>query len=342
MAVSPALGVATPGVDHPALITWLADGQLHSGEGLAAALGVSRAAVWKAVERLRQRGIDIEAEPRRGYRLPAAVELLDPARILAGVSARVRPAVRLLSVDFEVDSTNSRLLAAVPPPFGRADVTLAELQHAGRGRRGRQWIAPFGGSLALSMAWSFPDAAQASPTLSLCVGVAVARALERAGAQGVGLKWPNDLWYRDRKVGGVLIDLTGEAGGPARVVIGIGLNVALAPAIRDGLEASGLRVAAIQDACREPPSRNFIAGAIIDELLVMLEVFEREGFAGFRDAWTALDVLKDRPARALKGDATFIGTARGVDAQGALLLEHEGRLVGFMSGEVSLRLDGDV
>ena len=186
------------GIDHPALLMLLADGRLHSGEWLAQELGVSRAAVWKGIERLRLRGIEVDALPRRGYALPSAVELLDEARIREEIADMRAPRLRSLDLRFDVDSTNTRLLAAAPPPYGCADVMLSELQHAGRGRRGRHWVAPFGGSIALSLGWSFTDASKASPTLSLCVGVAVARALGRAGAEGIRLKWPNDIWLGDR------------------------------------------------------------------------------------------------------------------------------------------------
>lgn len=324
-------------LNHPSLLMLLADGRLHSGEWLAQELGVSRAAVWKGIGRLRMRGIDVEAVPRRGYALPGAVELLDEGCIRAPIASERAARMRSLDLRFDVDSTNTRLLAAAAPPYGYADVLLSELQHAGRGRRGRHWIAPFGGSIALSMGWSFADASKASPTLSLCVGVAVARALARAGAVGVGLKWPNDIWLADRKIGGVLMELRAEASGPAHVVIGVGVNVTLAEPARAGIEATGVRVAAVADACTARPSRNFIAGAIIDELLSMLVDFEREGFAAFRAAWTALDVLRDRPAQVLTGERVVHGTARGVDTQGALQLEREGRLYEFVSGEVSLR-----
>jgi BirA family biotin operon repressor/biotin-[acetyl-CoA-carboxylase] ligase len=329
------------GINAPSLLRLLADGRLHSGERLAQELGVSRAAVWKGIERLRMRGIDIQAVPRRGYALPGAVELLEEGSVRAAVASERATRLRSLNLEFDVDSTNTRLLAAAAPPYGYADVMLSELQHAGRGRRGRHWVAPFGGSIALSMGWSFADASRTSPTLSLSVGVAVARALARAGARGIGLKWPNDIWFNDRKIGGVLIELRAEASGPAHVVIGVGVNVTLAPWMRAQIEASGVKVAAVDDACATPASRNFIAGAIIDELLSMLADFEREGFAAFRGAWTALDVLRDRPAQVLMGENVVSGTARGVDAHGALRLEREGRLHEFVSGEVSLRLGGD-
>jgi BirA family biotin operon repressor/biotin-[acetyl-CoA-carboxylase] ligase len=265
------------------------------------------------------------------------VELLEERAIRAAVAGDRLNRLRSLDLLFDVDSTNTRLLALGPPPHGCTDVVLSELQHAGRGRRGRHWVAPFGGSIALSMSWSFTDASRASPSVSLCVGVAIARALHRAGASGVGLKWPNDIWFDDRKMGGILIEVRAEASGPAHVVIGVGLNVRLSSGMRAQIEASGVKAAAVADACTAPPSRNFIAGAIIDALLSMLADFERDGFSAFREAWTALDAIRDRPAQVLMGEAVICGTARGVDAHGALRLERDGRLQEFVSGEVSLR-----
>jgi len=329
-------------LDHPLLLVLLADGRLRSGEWLAKELKVSRAAVWKAVQRLRALGVEVQALPRRGYRLSNPVELLDAGRIGAELGMQRMEQLRTLEVMFEVDSTNTRLLGNAPPPPGLADACLSELQHAGRGRRGRRWIAPFGAGVALSIAWTFSDGAGALAALSLGVGVAVARALGRAGARGVTLKWPNDVWLQDRKLGGVLIELRAEAGGPAHVVIGVGVNVDLPAAARREIEAGGVRVAAVADACAAAPSRNLVAGAILDELLSMLGQFEREGFAAFRDDWTALDALSGRPARVLLGRTAISGTARGVDQDGALLLDTGDRVQRFVSGEASLRvIEGD-
>jgi BirA family biotin operon repressor/biotin-[acetyl-CoA-carboxylase] ligase len=320
------------------LLVLLADGRLHSGEWLAKELNVSRAAVWKGVERLRALGVGVQALPRRGYCLAAPVELLDAERIRAALRSQRAAQLRSLALLFETDSTNARLLAAAPPPPQQAVACLAELQHAGRGRRGRRWIAPFGAGIALSVAWTFRDGASALSALSLAVGVAIARALSRGGAVGVAVKWPNDIWFQDRKIGGVLIELRAESGGPAHVVIGIGLNVMLTAAARREIEAGGAGIAAVADACTGVPSRNLIAGAILDELLSMLEQFEREGFAAFRDAWAALDGLNGRPARVLLGHAVISGTARGVDQEGALLLDTGDGMRRFVSGEASLRV----
>jgi BirA family biotin operon repressor/biotin-[acetyl-CoA-carboxylase] ligase len=327
------------GLDHPLLLVLLADGRLRSGEWLAGELKVSRAAVWKGVERLRALGLGVEALPRRGYRLSDPVELLDARRIGAELDPRRTGQLRKLELLFEVDSTNSRLLSNAPPPPGMADVCMSELQQAGRGRRGRRWVAPFGAGVAMSLAWTFADTARALPALSLGVGVAVSRALARAGALGVSLKWPNDIWFRDLKIGGVLIELRAEAGGPAHVVIGVGINVTLPEAARREIEAAGAHAAAVADACPQPPSRNQVAGAILDELLSMLGEFEREGFAAFRDAWLALDALRGRPARVLLDREVISGTARGVDQEGALLLDTGQQVRRFVSGEASLRVN---
>jgi BirA family biotin operon repressor/biotin-[acetyl-CoA-carboxylase] ligase len=327
------------GVDPPALLMLLADGRVRSGAWLARELEANLGAIRQGIQRLRSLGIEVKAQARRGYCLPQPIELLDALLIRAALGRDLNPKLRNLEVLFEVDSTNTRLLEGAPPPAGEADVCMAELQHSGRGRHGRRWIAPFGGSIALSLAWSFRDAARANPALSLAVGVAICRALARVGARGISLKWPNDVWFSDRKVGGVLLELKTEVSGAAHVVIGVGLNVSLSAAARREIEETGVRAAAVADACTEAGSRNWMTGTLLDELLRMLDHFEREGFAPFRDAWTALDALRGRPARILAGDSVISGTARGVDADGALLLESEGRMQRFVSGEVSLALN---
>jgi BirA family transcriptional regulator, biotin operon repressor / biotin---[acetyl-CoA-carboxylase] ligase len=336
MAVPIARGIKTP-----LLLVLLADGELHSGSWLAGELGQTRAAVWKGVERLRGLGIAVQAVAHRGYRLANAVELLDARRLGAELGARQKSCLRRLELLFEVDSTNTRLLGAAPPPPGNAEACLSEMQHAGRGRLGRRWIAPFGAGVSMSLSWTFSNSASTLSALSLGVGVAVSRALARAGAAGIALKWPNDIWFRDRKIGGVLIELRAEAGGPARVVIGVGINVSLPPLARQQIEASGACVAAVADACSAPPSRNLVAGAILDELLSMLAQYERFGFAAFRDTWMALDALHGRQAKVVVGEKATHGIARGVDWDGALLLETGDGMQRFVSGEASLRLARD-
>ena len=139
-----------------------------------------------------------------------------------------------------LDSTSDRLLAVDDLPSGPFDACLAEFQSAGRGRRGRRWVAPFASGLCLSVGWSYRDAPAALVALSLAAGVAVLRALGRLGIAGLALKWPNDIVRDDSKLGGILIDLRGEAAGPAYVVVGVGVNVRLPASARERLAAEGV------------------------------------------------------------------------------------------------------
>ncbi len=269
------------------------------------------------------------------------VELLDGRLIRAQLQRQHEQRLHSFDVPPEIDSTNARLLSGPAPPFGSADVCIAESQRAGRGRRGRAWISPPGASIALSIGWAFRETSRGLPALSLAVGVAVARALKRAGANGIMLKWPNDIWFHDRKIGGILLESRAEADGPAFVVIGIGINVTLSSEVRSELEQGGVRAASLADACASPPSRNQVAGAILDELFGMLLRYERYGVAPFLAPWAGLDALRDRASRVLLGERWVVGCARGVDGEGALLLEVDGQMRKFNSGEVSLRLEGE-
>jgi len=318
------------------LLALLAQGEPRSGTWLARALGAQELDIETGVEQLRGLGIDISASPQ-GFRLALGtrLELLDAAAIRAALREETAARLRRLEVLFEVDSTNTLLLGRPGPPAAVADVALAELQHAGRGRQGRRWISPFGASLALSLAWTFSDAALRDSTLSLAVGVAVSRALGGLGARGILLKWPNDLWLADRKIGGVLVE-TKTSGDTAHVVVGVGLNLHLSEESRTLIGSAGL--AALDEACPSPIARNALAAALLDQLLSMLPLFERHGFEAFRDEWRSLDALRGRAARVSLAQGAVEGIARGVDEDGGLLLESGGHLQKFMSGEASLRL----
>ena len=326
------------------LLALLATDEPRSGSFLARALDAAESEIIAGVDQLRALGVDIAASPE-GFRLNAGrrLELLDADAIRAALLDDAAGRLQRLEVLFEVDSTNTRLLGRPGPPAGFADAALAELQNAGRGRQGRRWISPFGASLALSLGWTFGDAERVDSTLSLAVGVAVCRALGGLGAQGIRLKWPNDIWFEDRKLGGVLVE-TRTGGGAAHVVVGVGVNLHLSAESRrqigplTGALGGTSGLAALDAACPSPLSRNALAAALLTELLRMLTVFERHGFAAFRDEWRSLDALQGRPARVLLARDAVEGIARGVDEDGGLLLEHGGNVDKFIAGEASLRL----
>jgi BirA family biotin operon repressor/biotin-[acetyl-CoA-carboxylase] ligase len=322
-----------------ALLALLADGALHSGADLAASLGVSRAAVWKLVGELRGLDVPVESLPRSGYRLPRAVELLDAARIRHALVGRGWPLGERLEVLFDVGSTNTYLYDATAPAAGQPRVVLAELQRAGCGRRGRSWLAPFGSGLTLSVGWTFADTPPGLPALGLAVGVGVAVALRSIGVVDARVKWPNDLVWRGRKLGGLLLQLRSEAGGPASVVAGLGINVALPPEARDRLATPGAQpVADLADALDERlPGRNELAATLAAAVLDTFDEFARAGFAGFAPRWAVLDALAGAQVRVAQADGDVEGEACGTDADGALLVRVAGELRRFHSGDVSLR-----
>jgi BirA family biotin operon repressor/biotin-[acetyl-CoA-carboxylase] ligase len=318
------------------LLRLLADGALHSGEELAAALSVSRTAVWKRLQQLGDFGIALEARAGSGYRLESPIELLDERAIRAQLPPAVAAVLRTLEVHETLGSTSDRLLAVRSLPPGRFDACLAEFQDAGRGRRGRRWVAPFASGLCLSLSWSYRDAPAMLGALSLAAGVACLRALGRFGIEGIGLKWPNDLVRGDAKLGGILIDLRGEAAGPAYVVVGIGLNLRLPRAAREALAAEGAQVLDLA-AVGVVPGRNALAAVLIAELHQALVEFGARGMAAFSEEWGQADALAGRPVTVLHGGEALEGVARGVDADGALLLEAAGTRRRIVSGEVSVR-----
>ncbi len=318
----------------------LADGAFHSGEALAEAAGVTRSAVWKSIETLRELGVPIEAVTHRGYRRRHPSDALDAARIASGLAPALRSALHRLDVEWSLPSTNAALLERGAPPSGHCDVLLAEHQSAGRGRRGRSWLASLGGSLCLSVGASFDPLPRELSSLSLAIGVCTLRALAACGARGLQLKWPNDLVTPAGKAGGILIDLRAESGGPAFVVIGLGLNLHLDDAERAAVAATGTAAVDLLSVGVAPADRNGIATALVGEYLHGLAQFTQHGLAPFMAEWREADALRDREVRVVAGPGQpdLTGVARGIDASGALLLEFaDGRRQPVASGEVSVR-----
>jgi BirA family transcriptional regulator, biotin operon repressor / biotin---[acetyl-CoA-carboxylase] ligase len=322
------------------LLQLLSDGAFHSGEKLAKRLRISRGGIWKIISALRDLGIEIQSVPRQGYRLPRTVDLYDKAAIHEAASAKARGALARTDVLLTVDSTNRFVVdLAEPLAAGHAQLCVAELQNAGRGRRGRSWIAPFGSGICMSVGWQFEEAPPTFSALSLAVGVAVVNALRGFGAADVGLKWPNDVLWKSRKLGGILVEMRGESAGPARVVIGIGINMRMPASVRLSLaEQQAAVIADVHEILRErTPNRNTLVGAVMSELVATLNTFAKEGFAPFHSQWLQLDSLASAPVKVINGNQTTLGVARGVDVDGTLLVDVNGETRRFVSGEVSLR-----
>lgn len=315
----------------------LDDRDFQSGEALAADLEVTRAAIWKAVEQLRELGVALDAQSSKGYRLAPGVTALSAERIESRLPGDVRSRIEALLVEWTLESTNTRLLESLPPRAGATAIVLAEHQTGGRGRRGRGWVAPPGGAICLSLTWQYADMPADLSALSLVVGLCAVGALREIGVDGVALKWPNDLVTSNGKLGGILIEMRAEAGGPVHVVVGIGLNVLLDDAARAEVKASGNVADDIRSHRTPVPDRNRIVAAVLARLVPALEGFPRQGLAPHLASWQESDALRDREIRVENAGDTTRGIARGVDAHGALLVETPSGVQRFISGEVSVR-----
>ncbi|MGJ7462624.1 biotin--[acetyl-CoA-carboxylase] ligase [Halomonas sp. MA07-2] len=320
------------------LIRLLSDGEFHSGEQLGERLGVSRAAVWKQLRKLEALGIVMEAVKGQGYRLAEPLELLDGARIVAGLSRESRGLLTRLFVEETLPSSNAFLRERFDQGAGHGEVCLVEQQSAGRGRRGRTWSTPWGRSLMLSLGWRVESGVTALEGLSLAAGVVLAKVLERHGV-APRLKWPNDVLLAGPggdlgKLAGILVEVTGDTAGPCTVVIGMGINVDLPPAFRKGLDQPA---AAIHD---QAPglSRNELAVELVEGLLALMGNFEKEGFAVWQAAWNERHAFAGHEVDVVRGQQREQAVAEGVDAAGNLLVRQQGERRRLSGGEISLRV----
>ncbi|MFI4869707.1 MAG: biotin--[acetyl-CoA-carboxylase] ligase [Steroidobacterales bacterium] len=316
----------------------LSDGRFHSGTQLAGDCRVSRNAIWKAIAALRVLGVSVHAVPNRGYRLPAATALLERERIVRLLPRAVGARLRTGQCAWRTGSTNTDLLQREVPRAGQFDFLTAEYQSAGRGRRARAWFAPPGGAICLSIGWCFASLPRDISALSLAIGVCALRALAQIGVTGAGLKWPNDLVVGASKLGGILTELRAEAGGPAYVVIGLGLNVALGGTVLRQVAASGTQAADLIALGVTHPDRNRLAAALIGSMVTGLDEFERDGFGAFASEWRSADALEGKAVVISSDGASVTGHARGIDSGGALCLQTREGLQRFVTGEVSARV----
>lgn len=306
--------------------------RFRSGEELSRVLGLSRASIHNLVERAREMGVEVHAVRGRGYRLAMPYSWLDGLALApAG-----RAAGYLVQVHERLSSTNSHLLLQAQQGGSHKSVVAAEIQTAGRGRRGREWLAPLGNSLAFSVLWRFRRPLTALSGLSLAVGLAVVRTLHRLGVERARVKWPNDILVEEGKLAGILIETHGDMLGEATAVIGIGINVRVSEALRAEVPVPVADLAGVMDA---PPDRNDLLLAILAEMDGVLGVFDRHGFAPFVSEWQRCHAWQGRSVRVSgAGPADIAGVARGVDATGALCLHTANGDCLVHSGEVSLRL----
>ena len=264
--------------------------------------------------------------------LPAGVELLDFEYLsrelqVAGVE------LDCLEIRGCVGSTNSLLLQRARQESIDMHAILAEAQISGRGRRGRNWISPVGQSISLSLGLRLHMPAKRAVAASLVVGIAVSNVLARNGVPNVELKWPNDILVNGCKIAGILIEMVG-VGPSVELVVGVGINIRSASFLRQRIDQ------AVSDVSEhvKSVSRNAIAAHTIISALKCLREFEEKGFGHFEENWKERDVFAGKAVCVTTPKRTLNGIARGIDSDGALILESEGASHRIIGGEVSLRL----
>jgi BirA family biotin operon repressor/biotin-[acetyl-CoA-carboxylase] ligase len=317
-----------------ALLRLLADGEFHSGEALARRCEVSRASVHNALRGIEGYGLTLYSVRGRGYRLAHPPQWLDPQLVAAHLGARASE-FHIEILDSAPSSNTLLLQRARQQAVPGGTVLAVEWQSGGRGRLGRTWHSGLGNALTFSLLWRFESGLSTLSGLSLAVGVALLRALRRAGIAGAQLKWPNDVVTARGKLAGILLEAQGDMLGPSAVVIGIGLNLHLPPAVAANI---GQPVASLADLGEPLPERNLLLALLLRELGDMLCSFAADGFAAVRAEWQEHHALQDRPVRLSLPDGSAVaGIARGVSDSGALQVETAQGMRIFNAGEISLR-----
>lgn len=307
------------------LIEILADGQFHSGEELATHFDITRAGINKYIKVLREWGLVLSSIQGKGYCLASKLDLLNEVKIKQYYQFDNR--IEILPI---IDSTNQYLLDRIDS-LKSGDCCVAEFQTQARGRRGRQWFAPFGSNLYFSMYWRLEQGIAAAMGLSLVVGIVVADILRELSGQDIKVKWPNDLYLQDKKLAGILVESASKTGDCAHVIIGIGVNLMMTQPDTNIVNQKWINLGEVD--------RNLLVAKIAQILKVKLLEFEQKGLAPFIKDWSRLDNFANRPVKLLIGNDIIRGIAKGINEQGALLLEQEGKIKAYIGGEISLRSD---
>ncbi len=229
----------------------------------------------------------------------------------------------------EVGSTNDFLFTLVMPEKSKAIVCLSEEQTAGKGTKGRKWQSELGASLIYSVAYAFNDDVKDLSALSLAIGVIVQQSLETCGFFDVRLKWPNDLQHQYKKLGGILIEVK-KIGNSFHLVCGIGINV------KNILDAKTIDQAftTLDQLSNQKISRNVIAAKLTEGLLNLFSQYPHKGFESWQEMWQSVHAYQDQKIRIMQPTGELSGVARGVDVDGALLLETDEGLQKIISADV--------
>ena len=315
------------------LLQMLADQEYLSGEEMSRRLNITRAAVWKRIEVLREQGFDIKSAGKKGYHLNWPEDTLEPAFVKLGLETTWAGQPPIL-YSKSMTSTNTVLKQAAEEGAAHGTVALCEEQTAGRGRRGREWVSPMGQGLWVSLLLRPRLSPAKAQLITFAAAIAMAEAVEKEAGLSILIKWPNDLVAGGKKVCGILLELAGDVESIAYVVVGTGLNVgekAYPPELCQ-------RATSIQDLLGHKVQRASILRSYLQAMEKYIGLLEQEGLAGIWEAYENRSCTLKHAVKVEGGNENFEGTADGLDENGALLVKLEdGSIRRVLAGDVSVR-----
>ena len=317
------------------LLEIISNGNVYSGQDLAASLNVSRTAVWKSIKHLETLGLEIKAIRGKGYQLRKKFEFLSKEEISRMMTLQSKKSCKDIGVVFKTNSTNLYLLNQLDSEAIHGSVVFAEYQSEGRGRRNKRWISPIGSGICFSVGWRFEVMPISLGLLSLYMGIAVARSLNSLKIKEVGLKWPNDIITTGHKIGGILLDIRGESTGPLDVIVGVGINYELPKYRLISVDQPIIDVCSVS---KKSFSRNMIAASLLSNILEILHDLQTGANLNLLNEWRQFDYYIGKEATLILPNEKITGILKGVDEQGSLLMLVDGKLLSYRSGEVSLRI----
>jgi len=318
------------------LVDLLMDDQFHTGSVLAMKLGITKTAVWKMIQQLKGYGVQLEAIKGKGYRLIQPLQLLDIDRIKTFLTAQ-QAIIENIIILTSVDSTNTYLKNQLAQQRLPLSICLTEQQTAGRGRLGRSWFSPFGANIYLSLSWKSQQAISELNGLSLIIGVAVIKALKEFGlSEGIGIKWPNDIYYQDQKLAGILVEIVAERHSGTQVIIGIGMNVNMLHQQQAPIDKAWT---SIEHMTQQYQDRNILVGILLKAIIAELEnIQQQHSPAASLAEWKKYDVLYEKAITLSHHGKELSGIGKGINEQGhLLLLMADGALLPCSSGETSIK-----
>ncbi|TMN94362.1 MULTISPECIES: bifunctional biotin--[acetyl-CoA-carboxylase] ligase/biotin operon repressor BirA [Pseudoalteromonas] len=317
-----------------AILNALNQGGFVSGQALGEQLGISRAAISKHVQSLQDMGLDIFKVTGKGYRLNNYAGLLNQSKIQQHYTAL---GAQTASVEVHpiIDSTNSELMRRIQSKteLESGTVIVAEMQQAGRGRRGRVWQSPFGANLYYSYFWRLDDGIQAAMGVSIAVGLAVYDAIKALYSIEVELKWPNDIYLNKQKLAGVLVELDGQPQGPCQLVIGIGINLQMPQSFSQHIDQAWTDLS--QHA--QQLDKNQLVASLTYYLEQRLVQYRQTGLHAMYEQWNSLNAFAGECVELNTGHRSWRGICEGIDPQGGIRIRQDGEVKSYYGGEVSLR-----